>query len=271
MPFLDYTRVACRIFLYLTMNLTDSAFIGIDPTSGQKSFTFAALDRDLHLLELSDGEIEDVVAFLGEAKSAFVAINAPAGINHGLVRARMKKEMLTPHQIRGAEFRMAEYELRERGIAISGTPANQAMCPGWMQLGFELFRRLEEMGFRKYPERDSALQVLETHPHACFCVMAGSAPLSKPSLEGRLQRQLLLHDHGVRINDPMDFFEEITRYKLARGIWPMELLYLPEQLDALVAAYTAWLAIGKKDQIVFVGDEQEGQIVLPGAGLKDRY
>ena len=253
------------------MNLTDSAFIGIDPTSGQKSFTFAALDRDLQPITLADGEIEDVAAFLGEWKSAFVAINAPAGVNRGLVRAKMKKEMPVPHQIRGAEFRVAEYELRERGISVSGTPANEAICPGWIQLGFELFRRLKGMGFRKYPERDSALQVLETHPHACFCVMAGSAPLSKPSLEGRLQRQLLLHDHGVRINDPMDFFEEITRYKLAKGVWPMELLYLPEQLDALVAAYTAWLAIAKKDQMVFVGDEQEGQIVLPAAGLKDRY
>src|SRR5687768_9264843 len=150
MPFLDYTRIACRIFLYLTMILTDPAFIGIDPTSGQKSFTFAAVDKDLHLLTLADGEIDDVAAFVAERKSAFVAINAPAGINRGLVRAKLKKEMLTPHQIRGAEYRIAEYELRERGIAVSGTPANEAMCPSWMQLGFELFRKLEKMGFTKY-------------------------------------------------------------------------------------------------------------------------
>ncbi len=253
------------------MILTDSAFIGIDPTSGQKSFTFAALDRDLHLLVLAEGEIEDVAAFVAQWKSAFVAINAPAGVNRGLVRAKMMKDMLTPHQVRGAEFRVAEYELRGRGIAVSGTPANEALCPGWMQLGFELFRKLEKMGFKKYPENGSVHQVLETHPHACFCVMAGSAPLSKPSLEGRLQRQLLLHDHGVRIDDPMDFFEEITRYKLAKGIWPMELLYLPEQLDALVAAYTGWLAVNKAEKILMIGDEKEGRIILPEIELKEKY
>ena len=43
---------------------SDSVFVGIDPTSAQKSFTFAALDKDLNLLTLTEGEIQDVVAFL---------------------------------------------------------------------------------------------------------------------------------------------------------------------------------------------------------------
>jgi predicted nuclease with RNAse H fold len=246
------------------MNFNDSVFIGIDPTSSQKSFTFAVLNRDLQLAALSDGDLEDVPSLLADFTSAVVAVNAPAQVNRGLVREKMKREMVKQHQIRGAELRMAEYELRERGIAVSGTPANEAVCPGWMRLGFELFRKLEKMGYRMFPSNGASHLVLETHPHACFCVMSGGSPLSKPSLEGRLQRQLLLHDHGVRINDPMDFFEEITRYKLAKGIWPMELLYLPEQLDALVAAYTAWLAVNKPAKISSVGDEQEGLIFLPG-------
>lgn len=249
----------------------DSVFIGIDPTSAQKSFTFAVLNRDLQLLTLADGDMQDVTALLEDFKSCVVAINAPAGVNHGLVRAKIKKEMVKQHQIRGAELRLAEYELRERGITVSGTPANEAVCPGWMQLGFELFRKLEGMGFKVHPEDGAGRQVMETHPHACFCVMSGGSPLSKPSLEGRLQRQLLLHDHGLRINDPMDFFEEITRYKLAKGIWPMELLYLPEQLDALVASYTAWLAVNKAEKVLFIGDDQEGRIVLPVVELKEKY
>ena len=253
------------------MVFTDSVFIGIDPTSGRTPFTFAAVDKQLNLLGISDGEIEDVTTFLAEQKSATVAVNAPAGVNRGLVRAKMQKDMLTPHQIRGAELRLAEYELREHGIAVSGTPGNVAVCPAWMQIGFELFRQLEKTGFKKYPENNSPYQVLETHPHACFCVLAGGVPLSKPSLEGRLQRQLILHDQGVGINDPMDFFEEITRYKLARGIWPMELLYSPEQLDALVAAYTAWLTVYKPEKTMSVGDEKEGIIILPHFELKERY
>lgn len=253
------------------MLFTDSVFVGIDPTSGRKSFTYAALDKDLNLLALTDGEMEDVTAFLAGQSSATVAVNAPSGVNRGLVREKIKKEMLTPHQVRGAEFRMAEYELREHGISISGTPATAALCPSWMQLGFALYRKLGKMGFQKYPEKDSAYQILETHPHASYCVLAGQVPLAKPSLEGRLQRQLILYEHGVRIKDPMDFFEEITRHKMTKGIWPMDLLYLPEQLDALVAAYTAWLAVNKPDHISNTGDIKEGMIVLPEKELKEKY
>ena len=253
------------------MLFTDSVFVGVDPTSGRKSFTYAALDKDLHLLALTDGELDDVTAFLAGQSSATVAINAPAGVNHGLVREMMKKEMLSPHQVRGAELRMAENELRQRGIAVTGTAASAALCPAWIQVGFGLYRKLEKMGFKKYPEKNSAYQVLETHPHACYCVMVGQVPLAKPSLEGRLQRQLILNEHGVHVKDPMDFFEEITRYKLIKGIWPMELLYLPDQLDALVAAYTAWAAVHKTDHIIMIGDAKEGMMVLPEKELKEKY
>jgi predicted nuclease with RNAse H fold len=253
------------------MILTDPVFVGVDPTSGHKSFTYAVLDKDLHLLTLADGEIEDLVDFLAEQKSAIVAVNSPASVNRGLVREKMKKEMSTPHQIRGAELRMAEYELRQHGIAVSGTPANVGLCPAWIQLGFQLYRKLEKMGFQKVMRKDATYQVLETHPHACYCVLGGAAPLSKPSLEGRLQRQLILHEQGLHIKDPMDFFEEITRYKLTKGIWPTELLYLPEQLDALAAAYTAWLVDDKEEKTMGIGDSKEGQIVLPVTELKDRY
>jgi hypothetical protein len=253
------------------MLFNDSTFIGIDPTSGKKSFTYAALDKDLNLLALTDGELEDVTAFAAGQQAATVAVNAPAGVNRGLVREKMKKEMLTPHKIRGAELRVAEQVLREHGIAVSGTPASVGLSSAWVQMGFDLYRRLEKLGFVKYPDGTSKFQLLETHPHASFCVMIGHAPLSRPSLEGRLQRQLVLYEHGVRIKDPMDFFEEITRFKMVKGLWPLELLYLPEQLDALAAAYTAWLAVHKPEMISSVGNEKEGLIFLPEAELKEKY
>jgi hypothetical protein len=253
------------------MLFTDSAFIGITPASGHKSFTYAALDKDLNLFALADGEMDDVTAFIAGQSSATVAVNAPAGVNRGLAREMVKKKMLTPYQIRRTELRLVEYELRERGIAVTKTPASAALCPAWMQAGFRLYRKLEKMGFQKYPEKDSEHQILETNPHACYCVLAGHIPLARLSLEGRLQRQIILYERGLCIKDPMDFFEEVTRYKLARGIWPMELLYLPDQLDALAAAYTAWLAVHKKEDVCMLGDPKEGMMVLPEKELKKKY
>jgi hypothetical protein len=253
------------------MLFTDSAFIGITPTSGHKSFTYAALDKDLNLFALADGEMDDVTAFIAGQSSATVAVNSPAGVNRGLVREMMKGKMLTTHQIRRADLRLAEYELRDRGIVMTKTPASVELCPAWMQAGFGLYRKLGKAGFQKHPEKDSAYRVLETNSHACHCVMAGQVPLARLSLEGRLQRQIILYEQGLRIKDPMDFFEEITRYKISKGILPMELLYQPDQLDALAAAYTAWLAVQKPEGVFAIGDAKEGVVVLPESKLKEKY
>ncbi len=253
------------------MLFTDSAFIGISPTSGHKSFAYAALDRDSNLIALGEGEVDDVTAFIAGQSSATVAIDAPSGVNRGLVREMAKSKMLTPHQIRRADLRLAEHELRERGIAVTKTPASVELSPAWVQAGFELYRKLGKMGFQKYPDKDSAQLVLETNSHACYCLMVAQVPLARLSLEGRLQRQLVLYEHGLCIKDPMDFFEEITRYKISKGILPMELLYLPDQLDALAAAYIARLAVKKEEDVFAIGDTKEGMVVLPGRELKEKY
>jgi predicted RNase H-like nuclease len=173
--------------------------------------------------------------------------------------------------MRGADMRMAEYLLRARSIVISPTPAQKENCPEWMQLSFNLYDRLDQAGFKPFPSDKAPLQWLETHPHAAFCALLGQQPLSKPTLEGRIQRQLVLHEANVGIRNPMEFFEEITRHRLIKGIFPIDLIYAPEQLDALVAAYTAFLAAREPEKISFIGTMDEGRIVLPVSDLKVNY
>ncbi len=252
------------------MFFTDSVFVGVDPASSHKSFTYAALDRSLNLVSLADGELEDVTAYLAGISSVFVAVNSPSGVSRGLVQGK-KKELFKSLKTRASGFRVAELELRERGIAVSGTPSTIAACPAWVQVGFSLYRKLEKLGFKKYPADDQPRQVMETNPHAAFCVLSGGIPQPKSSLEGKIQRQLILFEAGVRIKDPMDFFEEITRHKMLKGIWPLDMLYQPEQLDAIVAAYTAWLGAHKRDSLSTVGDPSEGLISLPEKILKEKY
>ena len=253
------------------MLFTDSVFVGIDTTGGRKAFTYAALDLDLNLIALDDAELDDVSAILGGQKSVTVAVNAPSHVNIGLVRKNLEKQSLTPHQLRGVDMRVAEYELREHGIAIGGTGSHEMLCPAWVQVGFSLYRKLLKLGFKPYPEEGESHWWIETHPHASYCVLLGHSPLPKPTLEGRLQRELILFEHGVRIKDPMIFFEEITRHKLMNGILPLDLIHLPEQLDALVAAYTAWWAVEKRGETIQLGNKQEGIITLPSTSLKEKY
>jgi predicted RNase H-like nuclease len=69
----------------------------------------------------------------------------------------------------------------------------------------------------------------------------------------------------------MDFVKGITSQHLLQGSLPMDNLYTQGELDALVAAYTAWQAANHPDQITALGDDAEGLVILPVAELKHHY
>ena len=252
---------------------SEPIFVGIDPSGGRKPFSFSALNLDCSPVLLNEGDLDQVLEFLAENDAAIVAINAPPRPSQGLVKARLVKEGQSLGSLRGADCRLVEYELHERGIPVSNTPSRREMCPSWVQLGFSLYESLGTLQtrYKPYSTARDAHQLFETHPHAVFCSLLGLQPLPKSTLEGRLQRQLILHENGVKIHDPMEFFEEITRYRLLHGVLPMEILYASEQLDCLAAAFTAFVAGTHPDQVLLLGDENEGQIVLPTNELKQKY
>jgi hypothetical protein len=246
-------------------------FIGIDPTAGRQPFTFAALDQERHLIALAAGDGNELLTFITDHQPAVVAVNAPPRPNHGLVRKNLEKQNLASGQLRGSDLRVTESELRAHGISIQPTPARVESCPAWMQMGFDLYHRLEDAGYLPYPSEQAPHQWVETHPHAAFCALLGRFPLPKPTLEGRLQRQIALYEQGVGIKDPMEFFEELTRHKLLQGFLPMEIVYAAEELDTLMAAYLAYCVANSPQDTILIGDREEGQIALPVSSLKEKY
>jgi hypothetical protein len=140
-----------------------------------------------------------------------------------------------------------------------------------MRMGFSLHQKLENSGYCPYPGGEADLQRLEVYPHACYTALLGTPPFPKYSLEGRIQRQLVLREQEVPVPDPMRLFEEITRHKLLQGRLPLDDLYSAAELDALIAAYTAWAAANRPTEITLLGHPEEGQMVLPVPELKPRY
>ena len=255
------------------MLFTNTTFIGIDPTAGGKPFTYAALNNELELLALGRGNMDEVLAFVAGQREAMVAITAPSKPNQGIMLRPEVRESLSPPPRPGRwiNFRLAEYQLRQHNINIPQTRANEQSCPGWMQKSFILCRRLEELHYVPYPKENAAHQWMEVYPHAAYSTLLGHIPFTKHSFEGRIQRQLVLYEENLRVPDPMRIFEEITRHRMLQGVLTLENLYLPEELDALVSAYTAQKATVKPDQVMLVGDPEEGQLVLPVPTLKAHY
>ena len=255
------------------MKNKNAVYVGINPASGHKEFGFAVLDRGLNLLDLSWAEMDEVSQVLERYEFACVAVTAPERVNQGLVKQKITADYSKAiHALRGTDIRLAEYELRQRGISVTGTPSTERFCPSWMRAGFRLYERLSQLGYQTFGTGNNApRQFFETHPYACFCVLLQGLPLSKTTLEGRLQRQLLLNDRRVQIVDGMDFFEEITRFKLMHGILPEDVLYTPEELDVLVAAYTASQVADQFSKLISLGDPAEGRILLPVDELLEKY
>lgn len=246
----------------------DTVYIGIDPTAGRRPMDYAILDGELRLVARGLGKLEKVLDAVRQYASAVVAVDAPQSPNTGLMatEARRKNYGLPANTTTWADYKVGEYELRQRGIRLYNTPGEAEAAPKWMQLGFELYAALRAEGYQFYELGvDAARQMLEVHPHASYTVLLGHIPLRKDSLEGRLQRQLVLFREGVEIPDPMDAFEEITRHHLLEGTLTLPGLFTHDELDALVSAYAAYLAARHPERITPVGDPVEGQIIVPVA------
>ncbi|HEY71500.1 MAG TPA: DUF429 domain-containing protein [Anaerolineae bacterium] len=257
------------------MLFSDAIYVGIDPTAGRKPMHYAALDNQLRLVSLDSGSLEDVLAYVAGQEKAVVSVDAPQSPNRGLMlRSEVRRGYdLDPNSRTWGQWKVCEYELRRRNIRLYNTPSKVEEARGWVRVGFDLFNRLAQLGYRHFYTGESMTSrtMLEVHPHACFTVMLGLRPFLKLTLEGRLQRQLLLYRAGLDIPNPMRALEEITQHNLLHSRLPIEHLYDHDQLDALVASYTAYLVANKPEQISQVGDREEGRITLPTAELKDFY
>jgi hypothetical protein len=249
-----------------------TVYIGIDPTAGRRSLAVAVLGADLRVRALRAATFEEAVEIALGYPAAVCGVDAPIGPNAGLLAdpAYRAGVGLNPTAARYRAYRVGEYELRRRGIYIYNTPLDADDLPGWMREGRRLYDRLRAGGYATYPA-EGPRRMFETYPHAVFAVLAGTAPYTKQSLEGLLQRQLILYEAGVDVPDPMRALEEMTRYRIKTSRVNFDGVLPHDHLDALSAAYTAYVLDREPDRITAVGDPAEGYIVVPAPTLLDSY
>ena len=241
-----------------------SIFVGIELQHAWRMYTFAALDANLKLLALRQGRLPEVVAYLAEGEAVIAAISAPRQPNQGrMQRDEIRAALFAPLPgNHSADLRQVEYELLARGLPAPRTPSNAAACPAWMRRGFRLAQELMRSAMRSYPTQ-TRRQMIETAPEAVFTSLLGHAPFPSESMEGRIQRQLVLWDNRLPVRDPMVFFEEVTRHKLLRGIMPDQDILPVAKLNALAAAYMAYLTAVHPERVTHYGEPEEGEVYLP--------
>lgn len=239
-------------------------YVGIDPSQRYQPYVYVAVDKDLRIQAIGDGPLREILAYLAGLGSACVAINGPQTVNKGLVDEEEDHHTLFPVAAsKRGDMRKVEFLLLQEGINIQRSPAVQSECMMWVRRGFKLYQKIVKLGYVSYSD-DTNRHFVEAPAEGVFSRLCGGANLfDSLSLEGRIQRQLILFEEGLHVKDAMNFFEEVTRFRLIKGILPTGDLYNPGELNAIASAYLAWLIHHKPEKTIRMGDEREGLIYLP--------
>ena len=189
-------------------------------------------------------------AFLIGQKMIKVAIHAPAYLGTAHTSdVESQKNNLPPVR----EYRACEQQLWQANIPIDFTSAKLNRLSAPARHGFQLFQTLQQYNFLLTNQPDTPKILMESCPAACFHQLVNSFLVEEEPLLWRLQHQLILHNHHLPVQDPMAFFEEITRYKLLLGKVSLETILITEELNAMIIAYTAWLSHHHPEKSIHMG------------------
>ena len=187
------------------------------------------------------------------SSSAFVGIHLSSGrkpYTFALLDDDLNLKARANGEVKDLAAILSEFD----SVIVCISANSKSRSPKSANINAVLFEQLERMSFRPFPAQNETHQWFKTDAGESFRALLKKKLLARRTLEGRIQRALALYDQGLRIDDPMEFFEEITRYKLMQGILPVENLYTSNELDALVAAYVAWTTANKPGQFIVKGE-----------------
>ncbi len=237
-------------------------YLGIDVQAIQKPYFYYALNDSLEILACGHGRLGDVLAYLAGQSSALVAVNGPIYLDRSegtVVQGGLfDKEQSNP----GANHRTGDAALTARGFPSIPNLHEGKKLQLWVERSLELTAGIRQLGYEE-SNFGKPRVFFETQSDAAYWMATGSLPYDSRSLEGRLQRQLLLFEFGFDVKDPMSFLEEFTRYRLRTSQIPMNQIMPAHELRALISAATAWLADRRPESVDHLGDVSMGEIILP--------
>jgi hypothetical protein len=247
---------------------SDRVFAGVDLSAGKFGPAFALLTNRLDVTLLGIRTVREVADELASRPGATVAFCGPlrpfSPMDPPAEEGTENKKRTLP--------RAAERDLIRRGIPTRRAPPSEERAPAWMRAGFDLRRALAEAGYGEGKEAGPEAPVMmEVHPSACASALLGKLTFPRETLEGRIQRQLLLLRERVALPDPMEALEELTAHHILSGHLVLNGIRSPAELDALLAAYTAWRARTRPETVTWLGDDTGGWLCVPAKELLKKY
>lgn len=240
-------------------------YLGVDLNAPRGAFGYALIGQNQRILSHGCLKLEKWDSFLQTQSVQIIALTSPISLNTGQMSRPEFRQTLdpVPPGTRYQHLRNSEYEILVRGLPVSRTPADFDDCSAAVQRSLRFTSALAISGYRSVGSQTNGQSLLEIPPEAWFQQQLGVKPLPASSLEGRIQRQLVLQSLNLNVPDAMEFFEEVTRHKLLRGQLPENIVLPLSVLNAVCAAYTAWASVHAPGLICRYGCADEGYLYLP--------
>jgi hypothetical protein len=89
-------------------------FLGVDVHL--RSFTAACIDEELSVFFIEDMDIDSLARFAAENETKIIAVDAPYGLNHGLMNDEEYREKLNPNLKGHYNKKVSEYELSDEEL-----------------------------------------------------------------------------------------------------------------------------------------------------------
>lgn len=239
--------------------MKDTCYIGLNVNSRSPYYTVRGIDsHTTSLFELS-GNWDEISMKLNEYDKIILAVNTPISPNKGFLTQSQRKKHKPG---KWPDVRRIEYELEEYGAPIYHTPKKKSNLLAAQHHGFKLIENLLETGFRQFGDEGEKV-FLEVPSETAFWSFECKPLFTEESFIGQIQRQIMLLELGIDLPDPMDFFEELTRFKLLTGNAPLEMILETPSLNAWINAFTALQLHKNPSRITQLGYSQEGFLYLP--------
>ena len=220
-------------------------FLGIDlTTKEQKPTACAILDEHGGLVSVTKLSTDDDMVALAEANSPpIIAIDSPLGFPEGMDCLEEDHDCRSIHSFKG---RVGERQLIAEGIGLYVTTKRSIIKP-MIYRAIQLAKRFEVLGF----------QVIEVYPFAAKVRLLGKPFPKKTTREG----------HNFLLKRLEGMIPGLKAYDGKLG---------HDHVDALFAAYTAWLhhhgrtdSLGSVDEVPIVVPKKPTQ--WPSASIPDEY
>ena len=219
--------------------MTERTTIGID-VAAARPCTCVLLDGLVVQDWLDTRDLDELASWVLRHQPDAIGVDAPCAPSKGLLL-----EPGTSGKPYGG--RVCDRELRRRCIPLYEVPRERADADPWMEVGFQIYQILQELGYQLPREPGIAHSVIEVFPHASFVTLLGGIPAKKSTTLGQAHRLEVLKRHGVSWDGRFDH----------------------DSLDALAAALTATMFL--EGQASAVGDPEEALLWLPVRRVEDAY